>query len=76
MAQVLAGGEFAEIGIADAVRRMLGQRAGQRTEGIIQDQNRAADFGVIQLLQQIFIRRFPRLQRVNVVRFRETFKIE
>ncbi|MNY73140.1 hypothetical protein D3C86_2118620 [compost metagenome] len=55
---------------------MLGQRAGQRTEGIIQDQNRAADFGVIQLLQQIFIRRFPRLQRVNVVRFRETFKVE
>ncbi|MNY47290.1 hypothetical protein D3C86_1825500 [compost metagenome] len=55
---------------------MFGQRATQRTKGVIQDQNRADNFSVIQLLQQIFIRRFPRLKRVNVVRFRETFKIE
>jgi len=52
---------------------MFGQRTTQCAKSIIQDQNRAADFSVIQLLQQIFIRRFPRLKRVNVVRFRETF---
>lgn len=54
---------------------MFRQRAGQRAKRVIQDQNRAADFSLIQLLQQIFIRRFPRLKRVHVVRFRETFKV-
>jgi hypothetical protein len=39
---------------------MLRQRAAQRAKGIIQDQDRAANLSVIQLLQQIFIRRFPR----------------
>ena len=55
---------------------MFRQRTAQRAKRVIQDQNRAADFSLIQLLQQIFIRRFPRLKRVHVVRFRETFKVE
>ena len=76
VAQVLACGKLAEIGVANAVRRMFRQRTAQRAEGIIQDQHRAANLGIVQLLQQIFIRRFPRQQRVNVVRFRETFKYQ
>ncbi len=51
---------------------MFHQRAGQRTKGIVKNQDRAADFGFVQLLQQILIGRFPRLQRVDVVRFRKT----
>ena len=73
VAQVLARRQLAQIGITDAVRCMFDQRTTQCAESIIQDQNRAANFCLIQLLQQIFIRRFPRLKRVNVVRFRETF---
>ena len=72
--QVLTCGKLAEIGVANAVRRMFRQRTAQRTEGIIQDQHRAANLGIVQLLQQIFICSFPRQQRVNVIRFRETFK--
>ena len=76
MAQVFTRRQLAQVGIADTVRRVLRQGAAQRAKGVIQDQNRAADFSLIQLLQQIFIRRFPRLKRVNVIRFRETFKVE
>ncbi len=72
--QVLTRGKLAEIGVANAVRRMFRQRTAQRAEGIIQDQHRAANLGIVQLLQQIFICSFPRQQRVNVIRFRETFK--
>ena len=76
MAQVFTRRQLAQVGIADAVWRVLRQGASQRAKRVIQDQNRAADFSLIQLLQQIFIRRFPRLKRVNVVRLRETFKVE
>ena len=76
VAQVFPRRQLAQVGITDAVRRVFCQSAAQRAKRVIQDQNRAADFSVIQLLQQIFIRRFPRLKRVNVVRFRETFKVE
>lgn len=39
------------------------QRAGQGAEVIVENQHRAAaDIYVFKLLQQIFVRRFPRLQ--------------
>ena len=44
MTQVLARGKLAEIGIADAVRRMFRQRTAQRAEGIIQDQKDLSNY--------------------------------
>jgi hypothetical protein len=38
----------------------------ERAEAVVEDERQAVD--VIHLLQQIFIRRFPRLKRVNVFR--------
>ena len=57
----MAGRQLGNKGIVDADGVALRQRAGERAEAVVEDERQAVD--VIHLLQQIFIRRFPRLKR-------------
>lgn len=59
--QVVAGRQLRDVGIVDADRIAFRQRATQRAEAVIENERQAVD--IIHLLQQIFIRRFPRLKR-------------
>ena len=59
--QVVAGRQLRYVGIVDADRVAFRQRAAQRAEAVIENERQAVD--IIHLLQQIFIRRFPRLKR-------------
>ncbi|MNV71002.1 hypothetical protein D3C71_1639930 [compost metagenome] len=54
--------QLTHVGIADAVRLMSVQCAGQRAEVVVENQHRTiANVYIFKLLQQIFVRRFPRL---------------
>jgi hypothetical protein len=56
----VASSEIKESLMLTGLRR---QRAGERAEAVVEDERQAVD--VIHLLQQIFIRRFPRLKRLT-----------
>ncbi|SVK49251.1 Uncharacterised protein [Acinetobacter baumannii] len=61
--EVVTRRQLAHVRVADAVRAMRVQRTGQGAEVIVENQHRAAaDIYIFKLLQQIFVRCFPRLQ--------------